>query len=204
MALTTCPIGHYYDTEKVKECPVCKKLATISDNSFSIQSQVTVSGYKLGSPTGGVTELLSPLDANIESFDVFQVENEYDAMSDENSTIGYFDINGIGNFTAGWLVCIEGADKGRSFTIEIGRNVCGSSAVSDIVISDEAVVNDMHCSFIYEPKQNKFYMTPEKGSVFYNGEFINKPVTLKNDDRITLGSTELVFVPFCNKNRSWN
>lgn len=204
MALKKCPVGHYYDTNKVNECPVCKKLDSISGNSFDIQSQVTVSGYKLGVASGGITELLSPSDANMASFDDFDVQNEYDAMSDSNSTIGFFELSGIGCFTAGWLVCVNGSDKGKSFTIEIGRNICGSNAANDIVISDADVISNMHCSIIYEPKQNKFYITPDKGAVFHNGKFINKPVTLKNDDRITLGATELVFVPFCNKNRSWN
>ena len=204
MALTTCPVGHYYDTEKVKECPVCKKLASIPSDGFDLQSQVTVSGYKLGEATGGITELLSPLDANVSSFDVFEVDNEYDAMSDLNSTIGFFELSGIGSFTAGWLVGIKGPDKGKSFTIEIGRNICGTNSANDIVFSDTEILPNMHFSVVYEPKQNEFYLTPDKGAVFHNNEFINKPVVLKSDDRIIVGSTELIFVPFCNKDRSWN
>ena len=204
MALTTCPVGHYYDTDKVKECPVCKKLASIPVNHTDLQSQVTVSGYKIGEATGGITELLSPLDTNVSSFDIFEVETEYDAMSDSNSTIGFFELNGIGSFTAGWLVCVQGPDRGKSCTIEIGRNICGSNASNDIVFSDKDILPNMHFSVVYEPKENKFFITPDKGAVFHNGKFLNKPAILRNDDRITVGSTELVFVPFCNKNRSWD
>ncbi|MBQ7962569.1 MAG: hypothetical protein IJ289_08200 [Clostridia bacterium] len=204
MALITCPVGHYYDTDKVKECPVCKKLDSIPSDCFDLQSQVTVSGYKLGEVNGGVTELLSPKDANVSSFDVFDVENKYDAMADSESTIGFFEISGIGNFTAGWLVSVQGPDKGKSFTIETGRNICGSNASNDIVFSDKEILPAMHFSVVYEPKQNEFFLTPDKGAVFHNNEFLNKPVLLNCDDRIIVGSTELIFVPFCNKDRSWN
>lgn len=204
MALVTCPVGHYYDTDKVKECPVCKKLEMIPSDKFDLQSQVTVSGYKLGEATGGITELLSPTDANVSSFDVFDVEPEYDAMADSNSTIGFFELSGIGSFTAGWLVAVEGADKGKSFTIEIGRNICGKNSANDIVFSDTEILPNMHFSVVYEPKQNEFFITPDKGAVFLNNEFLDRPAVLKSDDRILVGSTELVFVPFCNKNRSWN
>ena len=95
-------------------------------------------------------------------------------------------------------------DKGKSFTIEIGRNICGKNSANDIVFSDTEILPNMHFSVVYEPKQNEFFITPDKGAVFLNNEFLDRPAVLKSDDRILVGSTELVFVPFCNKNRSWN
>lgn len=204
MALITCPFGHYYDDERNTECPVCRRNEQKGESVYDMQSQVTVSGYKLGSPNGNVTELLSSDDLEASLFGADAVENQYDAMADENSTIGFFEIEGIGGYTAGWLVCVDGPDKGRSFTIVVGRNLCGNSAESDICLSDPELVPRMHCSVIYEPKEIKFYITPENGAVFYNGKFINKPTLLKSGDRINIGSSELIFVPFCNKNRSWN
>lgn len=203
MALITCPFGHYYDDERYNECPVCKRIEQKGNAEYDLQSQVTVSGYKLGSPSGGITELLDNNDLEASLFGA-EIENQYDAMSDENATIGIFESEGVGGYTAGWLVCTEGANRGESFTITLGRSICGSDASNDICVSDSGIEGKLHCSFIYEPKENKFYVTPENGAVFYNGRFINKPMQLKSGDKINIGSSELIFVPFCNKNRSWN
>lgn len=202
MAIIMCPFGHYYDEVRHKECPVCSKMSSGNHESFGIQSQVTVSGYQIGEPVGGVTELLSA-DEEKNRFADFAIDEQYDAMSDDNSTVGFFEIAGIGGFTAGWLVCVDGNDKGKSFTLTIGRNTCGNMVSNDVVLNDSNVVSMLHCSVVYEPKQNKFFLVPENGTVFYNSKYISNPVELKNNDKILLGDTELVFVPFCNKNRSW-
>lgn len=204
MSLINCSLGHYYDDEKYSECPFCKKAADAAVDSFDLQSRVTVSGYKIGSLTGGVTELLGSDELEASLFDNMDIANQYDAVSDENSTIGYFQLSGIGGYTAGWLVCVAGADKGKSFTIEIGRNLCGSGLISDICIGDSSVAEKSHCSFIYEPKQNRFYVTPENGTVFHNEKFISEVRELHSGDKVGIGETTLIFVPFCNENRRWD
>ncbi|MCD7774508.1 MAG: FHA domain-containing protein [Clostridiales bacterium] len=201
MALVQCDLGHYYDNSRFGECPMCKKLAQ-SDRGFGIQSQITVSGYKIGEGSNGITELLGehemPEDA------VPQVEASYDAMSDENSTIGFFSLAGAADLTVGWLVVTDGEERGKSYTLFTGRNRCGSGSSNDVVIDDRGAAAERHCSITYEPKENKFFLAPENGAVFCNDKFISEPILLKSGDKIHIGKTDLVFVPFCTENRRWS
>lgn len=204
MALVTCPFGHYYDNVKHTECPICAKQQVAASTGHDIQSQVTVSGYKFGSPTDGVTELLPDGEKQRFAFDTFDLDETYDAMSDENSTVGFFDLAGIGEYTAGWLVCVEGMNKGCSYTLRIGKNTIGRDGSCDVQLRDFKIIAKNHCSVVYEPKTNKFFIVPENGPVYFNDKFINKPYTLKNNDRINVGDSLLIFVPFCNKDRRWD
>ena len=57
---------------------------------------------------------------------------------------------------------------------------------------------------IYDPKGDTFYVAPEGGNLAYlNDELLESTKELKQDDRITIGETSFIFIPFCRGMRKW-
>jgi hypothetical protein len=93
----------------------------------------------------------------------------------------------------GWLVAMDGAQKGEDFRLREGKNVLGSAEGSEITLRDRAV-SSKHASISY--REGKFVITDLDSS---NGTFLNeetKPlarVELKDNDLIRVGETTLKF-----------
>ncbi len=106
----------------------------------------------------------------------------------------------------GWLVCIEGPDKGKDFRLHGEKNFLGRAAHMDVVIeSDPTVSRDKHGIVVFDPKKNTFWILPGEASglVYLNGEIVNAPSPMKADDVIELGQTKLVLIPFCGEKYNW-
>lgn len=106
----------------------------------------------------------------------------------------------------GWLVCIEGKDKGKDYRL-LGRvNSIGRSEKMDICIKgDNTISKENHARLAYASKTNRFTLNPADGSnVFYlNGEEVYGPKVLSPYDVIDFGETVLVFVPLCSPRFTW-
>jgi len=105
----------------------------------------------------------------------------------------------------GWLVCIQGAQRGSDFRLHSGKNFLGRSPSMDIVLADDKTVSrDKHCSVVYDPKGNHFYLAPEKGNiVLRNGNMVERAEILQERDTLQLGETILQFIPFCQEDITW-
>jgi len=108
----------------------------------------------------------------------------------------------------GWLVCEKGAAKGKDFRIVSGNNFIGrDNEKSHIHIEgDETISRFKHAAVIYEPKRRSFILTmgDSSGLVYHNGVLVTTPTVLNTFDRIELGNTELIFIPFCGTEYSWD
>jgi len=106
----------------------------------------------------------------------------------------------------GWLVCMEGPDRGRDFRLHAEKNFIGRSAQMDVcVLSDDRVSSEKHGVVIFDPKQRVFWTLPgDSGeAVYLNGEILHRPCQLKRDDVLELGQTKLVLIPFCGDKYNW-
>jgi hypothetical protein len=94
---------------------------------------------------------------------------------------------------AGWVVILNGAQKGEDFRLHEGKNTVGKATGSDITLHDPAV-SAMHASISY--KDGKFVITDLDST---NGTFINNDsdplarVELRDNDIIRVGETSLKF-----------
>ncbi len=107
----------------------------------------------------------------------------------------------------GWLVCIEGPDEGKDFRIRKGRNYIGSGASMDIRISgDKQIAVKNHAAVVYNEKTLETVLLPgeSNGLVYWENTVIYEPKVLDPFSRIELGSTALLFVPFCGQMFDWN
>jgi hypothetical protein len=185
MALVRCERGHYYDDAKNDSCPSCRKPGGEGDFTADdvLREQLTVS---LLSDEGRETELYG------------------EAVSEGDKTIGIFSPEAGNWCTVGWLVCVSGPVKGKSYTLHSGRNFAGRDPDMDIALSDDLTLSrEKHFSIVYDPKENAFYIIAGAGRTYINDRHLEGDSALADGDRITAGESEYIFVPFCKEGRTW-
>ena len=176
MAIIQCVLGHYYDNIKHSECPHCKKMAAP------------------GATPAVETPTISKITPNpLRNF----------VEPDEMKTIGVYRQKNV-NPISGWLVCVDGENKGRSFEVHLGKNFVGRAMNMDINVNDASISRDTHFTIIYEPNESQFFLQPGNGITYFNGSILSVACELKEDDRIKAGKSEYVFVPYCKEGRGWD
>jgi len=122
----------------------------------------------------------------------------------DEKTIGIFKIDNQ-DPVVGWLVCVQGKEKGRDYRIHAGRNFVGRHYKEDISLpDDERVAGNNHCSIVYEPRSNTFLLVKGEGDyTCINGERLDIQQIVHEDDYIEIGSSLFVFIPFCKGERTW-
>ncbi|MCD8021082.1 MAG: FHA domain-containing protein [Clostridiales bacterium] len=106
----------------------------------------------------------------------------------------------------GWLVCIKGSAFGRSFTLKSGRNFIGRDASQDVTIpGDKSISRECHAVAVYDPKSKKFIVQPGTSrELFYLNDGVVLGVEeMVSNDILTIGNTDLMFVPCCGPNFTW-
>lgn len=107
----------------------------------------------------------------------------------------------------GWLVCIEGNNRGKSYQLKAGDNNIGRAVDMDVSIQgDNTVTRDRHAILTYEPLNREYLISagPGRNITYLNGNMVISSNKLKNRDCIRLGKTKLVFVPLCTDLFDWN
>jgi hypothetical protein len=93
----------------------------------------------------------------------------------------------------GWLVALNGAQKGEDFRLREGKNALGSAEGSEVTLRDQSV-SSRHASISY--RDGKFFIVDLDST---NGTFINEDpeplarVELNDNDLIKVGETQLKF-----------
>lgn len=193
MAIVQCENDHYFDNIKFSECPHCKKMKACGEDPSKFKENKTVAkfDYKRSSSSADDASDISSCFRN-------------SAENTEQKTIAVYFSQKNMNPIAGWLVCLEGENKGRSFEIHVGKNFVGRSMKMDIHTNDEKISRENHFSVIYEPNAVEFYVLQGNGITYYNGKLLNGAEKLNDGDEIEAGGSKYVFVPFCKEGRDWN
>lgn len=107
-------------------------------------------------------------------------------------------------FVTGWLVCIEGSQKGRDYSLHYGCHKIGNFPSCDIFLNNNTETEICYCSIIYDPKSNRFYLSPkEETDVFINHKIVRRVQLLQASDFIQIGSEIFEFIPFCTEEKTW-
>lgn len=107
----------------------------------------------------------------------------------------------------GWLVCIGGARMGKDYKIKNGKNFVGRGDDMDIqLLGDNGISRKNHTIIVYDEKKRNTVILPgdAAGITYLNGEAVYVPTELMPYDKIELGQSTFVFVPFCGENFNWN
>lgn len=197
-----CNNGHWYDASINKLCPHCKQeseklrigLNDIEEDDHTIS--IAEAGLSLG-------EELNAIIGNAANTSHMGFSGEEPA-DDKTISFGFFDMGAVQPVT-GWLICMAGEERGQDYRLHVGKNFIGRSPSMDVVLADDKKISrEKHCAVIYEPKRNLFYLSAEGGNLVYlNDVLVEVSEQLKEDDRIMIGDTTLVFIPFCRGERRW-
>lgn len=195
MAIVRCEQGiHYYDNGRFDKCPHCGiNIKNFKKHDNSINDQVTV--RKNDVDVNEFYETIARKDNSIGIGDL-----------DEVRTVGYISSVKGNDYITGWLVCIDGPEKGRDYRLHHGFNRLGRSHDMDIVVMEDSYISrDTHCMLVYDGKHNAFYASPSVGTLTYlNGELLDKSLKIKVGDILRIGESEFEFIPFCREGRVWD
>lgn len=111
----------------------------------------------------------------------------------------------------GWLICVKGPDLGKDFRLLAGYNNISRSVDREVVLSDGKISKGTVGWVLYTQECRDFDIGAEKKEtgtttvMFVNGKKLlpGDHYTLKHYDRIRLGDTELLFIPFCGADFDW-
>ena len=227
MQKVLCPQNHYYNPSLNARCPFCFPAGGIDATAPVSDFGVPVGG--VGPPPIGVIMPVDPVagigktepvvqrgfgqDVNIgetlpvsRPFPGSHTEAGWKPATDDEVTrplmkeeIGFDPV-------VGWLVCVDGADKGRDLRLHSENNYIGRSEKMDIVIrNDNTISRENHAIISYDPIEKAYYFAQGagRGIVRINGKAVLTMAELHAYDLIQIGMTKLVFVPLCGEGFDW-
>ena len=117
---------------------------------------------------------------------------------------GHFDCDPV----VGWLVVVGGPGMGHYRPVFEGNNTVGRSDANRIPIDfgDDAISSEEQAYIRYDSAERGFLFVPNLAKtnvVSVNDKKPTGAVTLSAMDVITMGRTQLVFVPFCGPEFDW-
>lgn len=185
MAVVRCEQGHFYDGEKFPSCPHCQ---TPPPRRRPLGDALTEYRPRAAAPAA----------------ERVQISLGGTQQGDEK-TVGVFRTAVGCDPVVGWLVCVQGREKGRDYRLHAGRNFMGRALQMDICLpDDESMTRENHCSIVFEPNRRTFLLARGLGDgVSVDGQRLADTYVLQGGETICLGTSAFVFVPFCGKERSW-
>lgn len=209
MNLMRCANGHYYDADKYSACPHCAELQKYEvtqtlpmdmDLGGELSQTVDMSIPQIRRPEVHEEDL--DLQAEIDR----SLSEDHISLTEQDVTVGYY-ANLIGREpVVGFLVCTKGAYFGDSFSLKSGRNFVGRAPGMDIVLDmDPMVSRERHAIITYEPRSRTFFVQPgdSHGMFYVNDKVVLSNETLKAHDVISIGNTNLMFIPCCGPEFCW-
>ena len=106
----------------------------------------------------------------------------------------------------GWLVVVNGIDTPKHFRLIDGMNRIGrDNPEMQISLTDPDVSRTNHAYIMYNGKHNTFKIKHDNGqkTTFLNNEETLEATAMNAFDRIEIGRTEILFIPFCGEHFSW-
>jgi hypothetical protein len=197
--MVTCENGHYYDQEKNATCPYCANNA-----GFDLQTKATV---VQDDDDNEKTAIYRPSSAGDDERTVYNPSPSSPASDSGEASAPQPEQPSDPILLAGWLVVVSEKGKGRDYTLTFGMNTIGRSESNHISIQngDSSISREKHAMIIYDYENNIFFIKHGEGQYlsYLNGEVLLDTKQLKANDRIKVGSTELIFIPLCSDQFNW-
>ena len=178
--------GHFYDASIHKECPYCNTNNIGATIPLDMGRTMPLAG---GSPDIGKTMPLTQSGDGDAGRTVAIVKDEL----------------GI-DPVVGWLVSLDGTEKGRDYRIRTDNNHVGRDEKMDICIrGDDTISRENHATISYDSRDKIFYFTPGDGRsiVRLNDKGVFATTELNAYDILEIGKTKLVFLPLCGEKFEW-
>lgn len=221
MRMERCPNGHFYDADKYGSCPYCGGHPGNEADGMDVMT----APYSADSERDFFDVHKQPESQDLRPTEPLQSDWSRPvvkppvppAAADSDKTIAYYGIEtdpkkeaaksqAAAKPVVGWLVCVDGCNYGKFYPLFAGRNLVGRAQKMDVYLEgDNAVSRDVHAIVVYEPIRCQYYVQPgDAHSLLYlNDDVVLAAEKLKDRDKLLLGNTTLMFVPFCDERFSW-
>lgn len=222
MATTECGRGHIYDSDIYPSCPYCSNAQPVINFDRTVRGDADRVPPRGARPAAYVEDRTAPVEgvtvgrdqvraatSVMEDDGVTRPPRDYARarrVDEEQHTVGTMSQRLGVEPVVGWLVCVEGPDKGRAYELWGRINTIGRSEHMDVRIKgDLSISKENHARLGYDPKNNRFRLIPADSinNIYLNDDVIDMPTQLHPYDVIEFGETKLVFVPFCSQRFTW-
>lgn len=209
MEMRKCMRGHYYDASVHSACPYCngsggsEMTMPLGMRGGAADGMADDDGKTL--PLGYVKpQQQAPAPQPVSAGRRAAVVDDDD---DDGKTVAIIRQDTGIDPVVGWLVCVEGKDRGRDYRIHSDNNFVGRSDKMDICIhGDETVSRENHAVISYDSVDKTYYFSPGDGRsiVRLNDKALFQTATLKPYDKVTIGKTRFLFIPLCGEDFDWS
>lgn len=106
----------------------------------------------------------------------------------------------------GWIVCVSGPKQGKNYKIVSEKNFIGRADDMNIqILGDNGISRRNHAVIVFDPKKKETVLLPgdSNGLVYLNENAVYVPTPLSPYDKVEMGNSVFVFVPFCGNNFMW-
>lgn len=226
MTKVDCGRGHIYDADMYPACPYCDNFKTVDfvgilvgESGATMPGNMSASARGAAMPgsvsvgAGGVTmpgqgSMFPDGQRSVVEDGRTLPPRGYEMRVDaEHKTVGRMKREQGMEPVVGWLVCIEGSDRGKDYHLYGRINTVGRNENMDVCIhGDTGITRDTHVKIAYDPKKNNFYIVPGNASdnTYLNDEPVYMQTRLNAYDLIEMGETKLLFIPLCEQRFSWS
>lgn len=190
MNMKRCINGHFYDPSKHDSCPYCQG-SNANANIIDDENKTIIPGSIVDSDVNYYDEDNDKTQIKLPKVKPPKTKNQEEIIVDP---------------VVGWLVCIDGVNKGKDYSMHSENNYIGRDQEMDIcVIGDENISRKKHAIISFDPRTKKYYFSPGSGRniVRLNNQAIFMTNELKYHDIIELGETKFIFVPLCDEDFTW-
>lgn len=211
-----CPNGHPYDPSRFESCPICSNggfaptLDPFAPDSMSATvdpGQQNMGSFAQTAPPDSGYQNQHYMPESYSQFTPTDVpEVRYSGRMQETQSVDPSTPAGTSSPVVGWLVALDGPCRGTDYRIRVGYNYVGRTS-GDICIHGDATISaERDCSVTYVPQTRGFYIAHELGKnpLLLNGKPVIREAELKTYDRITVGSTNLIFVALSGEQFDWS
>jgi len=208
MAMVRCDANeHHYDNSKHSSCPHCTSGRDSSDKTSIINKKPMppVGLENVAKETVIRRDKAEDNSKNKLNARGPQTVAPWARKKDEESSTKSENIYSNAPIV-GWLIIIEGTQKGRDFRIIPGINKIGRASSNTIHLDngDSEISREEHCLIEYDIKSAQFYLERGTSSTYHNGGRVGgNGNELALGDTIEIGRTVLKFIPFCDSDFCW-
>ena len=195
MSVVKCgACGKYYNDGQYNDCPHCGASPSEVGSEFEVTEPIVDNTESITEETslGKYAQQDEPAPAPIPGIDfdddtTVALDNDDD---DDEVTVALVSKSSGIDPVCGWLVCVEGPDKGRDFRIKTERNFIGRSTSMDIVISGAIMlvyfiitVETMNCIQPYHDGEDRgeAFVCNWSADTFYYDDYEGKYILYEED-----------------------
>ena len=217
MAISECANGHLYDAALYASCPYCRggnnmidfdqSGKTAAPGGFGPAPNATVAPGGFAPVQGEPNRTVPVRDVAEDVGKTVAPESYVRKAEEENKTVAVFQRECEMDPVVGWLVCVDGAGKGKSFELYARINSIGRSSENDVCIKGDATISrDRHARLAYDPRHNSYQLIPGESTnnIYLNDQPVYVPSKLASYDLVELGQSKFLFIPLCGDRFRWD